>query len=177
MASIFDNYKTRYIVDNLSKISHKKTEHYVITAILTKLDDLRIRPVFQQFISKNTSTGRSYVDLYFPALKYGVEVYEEYHTSQVEFDNARKKQIEDAAGITLKIVNCNAQQTLATINKQIDDIVIELKYLILKKGNALIVWPDDGNDTTFEYHLSRGYLDVNECEYFRTLEDITKSFL
>lgn len=79
--------KTDYVLRALSKISHKRWEHYIINRIFHKLDDPQLEFVCQQCIRKEGESGKIYLaDLLFPQLKLYLEIDEAHHDS----DDAKK---------------------------------------------------------------------------------------
>jgi len=116
-----DNFE--YLVGTLSKrTAGKKYENYVINAIWNALGDAALRPVTQQYVNrrvrhrglalvdlqqeraKGESSKRALIDLYFPAIRLGVECDEAHHSrcgedearSAREADKARTKDIQRA---------------------------------------------------------------------------------
>ena len=71
-------YKLDYISRLFSKISHKRTESYVINRLWNKLDDTRIQFVLQQYVLRKEGKY-ALADVYLPQLKLSVEVNEPYH--------------------------------------------------------------------------------------------------
>ncbi len=86
--------KRDYLIKTLSRTKRKDYENYIINAIYHKLNRLEIQPVTQQYIRR--SDGKhALVDLYFPALNYGVECDEAYHINNQELDIIRVLTMED----------------------------------------------------------------------------------
>lgn len=63
----------------------KAYENFIVNAIYTKVGDPELIPVTQQYV-KNPRDQRGYylLDLYFPQLKFGVEVDESHHLGEVQ---------------------------------------------------------------------------------------------
>ena len=91
--------RDQYILNALSKIRHKKYELYVISRVLFTLDDPEIEFVCQQYVK--TTSGRNFVDLYFPQFQCYLKVNEEYHfkTTQRELDKHRDREILEAVNL------------------------------------------------------------------------------
>ena len=95
--------RTEYILRNLSKISHKQYELYVISRIIHLLDDPEIEFVCQQLI--RVKSGDWYLaDICFPQLKLYLEIDELQHSTQKHQygDTERKKEIIDATNFVEK---------------------------------------------------------------------------
>lgn len=63
----------------------KAYENFIVNAIYTKIGEPELMPVTQQYV-KNPRDPRGYylLDLYFPQLKYGVEVDESHHLGEAQ---------------------------------------------------------------------------------------------
>jgi hypothetical protein len=69
-----------YLIKTLSRTSRKDYENYVINSIWTKLGNSEIEIVSQQYINDPKDKRKHYfIDLYFPALKIGIECDEAHH--------------------------------------------------------------------------------------------------
>lgn len=94
--------KTDYILRALSKISHKRWEHYIINRVVHTLDDPDIEFVCQQCIRKEGHLGKIYLaDLLFPQLNLYLEIDEAHHDSNDarKADAVRRLDIVEATGL------------------------------------------------------------------------------
>ena len=91
--------KLEFISRQLAKAEGKRYEHYVVTRIWHLLNDTRIKPVTQQFITR--PSGRALTDMYFPQLEMHIEIDEGHHKKQIEADKLREADIINATGHTI----------------------------------------------------------------------------
>lgn len=73
-----DDGKRDYLVHALSRTSRKDYENYVINAVWNRLGMRDVKPVTQQAVYWEDG-HRSFIDLYFPQVRIGVECDEGYH--------------------------------------------------------------------------------------------------
>ena len=141
--------RTEYILRNLSKISHKQYELYVISRIVHLLDDPEIEFVCQQLIRVNS--GDWYLaDICFPQLKMYLEIDELQHSKREHIisDKHRKREIVDATDFKeyrIKVFDEGDGQNLKSIhkiNEEVDDFIKVLhkeKIKNVRKGE-FIAW-------------------------------------
>ena len=154
---------------SLSKIQHKKYELYVLTRIVHQLDH-NIKCVFQQYVQRDKQTGNyALIDLYLPDLKIAIEVDEDYHLGQLSVDDVREQDIMKLDdNIQVKRINCT--KDLAEIDKQIDEVVAEIKQVA--SGKAL-KW--DGL-TGYEHYRNTMLLDINDTTELSSPSEICNCF-
>ena len=104
--------KKDYIIRQLGRTKHKKYESYVVSRIFHLLDDLDIKFITQQYVSR--PEGRALTDLYFPQIQLHVEVDEEHHKSNVEDDRIREADIVNATGH--EVVGIDVSTSIEQIN-------------------------------------------------------------
>ena len=177
--AIHVDYKFDYMARLFRKISHKRFECYVVQRIWHSLNDDRVKFVVQQYVRRNKEEDRyALADLYLPQLGIIVEVNEAYHLAserQKEIDAIRNAEVSKTADAIVKVVDCT--KSLSNIHSQIDDIVnlIRLKIQELESIGRFKPW--GGEDTlTVAYHMNKGYVKVEDDEYFRTIDDICETF-
>lgn len=85
-----NNYNLSEHLDHIAYMFNVRTagkayENFIVNAIYTKVGEIELMPVTQQYV-KNPRDQRCYylLDLYFPQLKYGVEVDERHHMGEVQ---------------------------------------------------------------------------------------------
>ena len=72
--------KLDYIVRSLSRGTNKKYETYVINSIWNKINNSEVEFATQQYV-KDSEGNIRYIDMYFPQIKFAIEVDEWYHNS------------------------------------------------------------------------------------------------
>lgn len=162
--------KLEFISRQLAKAENKRYEHYVVTRIWHLLNDTRIKPVTQQFITR--PTGRALTDLYFPQLEIHIEIDEGHHKKQIEADKLREADIINATGHT--IFRIDVTQDLEDINKEIDKIVSNLKNKIESLPDFK-AWDLEAEQSPQTY-IERGYIDLKDDVAFRTMADAASCF-
>ena len=127
------DYKLTYLSKILSKIDKKGFETYVITRIWNKLDNLDVKIICQQYVKRDN--GYALLDLYFPQINFGVEVNESHHNKPVQAtdDEIRKRDVETAVGVELKVVDCS--KSIDEVHQQIDNIVAMINNRIAIASN------------------------------------------
>ncbi|MEY0765331.1 AbaSI family restriction endonuclease [Providencia huaxiensis] len=118
--------KDDYILRALSKISHKRWEHYIINRIFHRLNDPDLEFVCQQCIRKEGHSGKIYLaDLLFPQLKLYLEIDEAHHDSDEAkmADGIRRLDIMEATGFIEKRIPAN-NTTLDKINHLVDEFIL-----------------------------------------------------
>ena len=123
----------------------KKYENFIINAIYTKVGNLDLMPVTQQYVRNINDSSRYYlIDLYFPQINFGVEIDERQHISKENliFDKEREKNIKTAIGCDLDRIPIVDKQTeknrsYAEICEDIDRIVEKIKQKIDAKEDGI----------------------------------------
>ena len=64
--------KKEFLLRQIAKTNKKNYENYVVTRVIHQLDDLSIKVVTQQYVTRRS--GRALTDLYFPQIGVHVEV-------------------------------------------------------------------------------------------------------
>ena len=137
--------KKEYVLIQFKRTWNKKYENYCIERIYNKLDNPNLKFVTQQMFRRNENKI-ALADLFFPQLKLSVEIDEEYHKSQSELDKQRTEDILAKMKCLETVVefepeelriNAGSDQTLESINKQIDDVVNEINRRIASFPNPL----------------------------------------
>ena len=172
------DYELEYMEHLFDSIKSKKTESYVIHRIWNKLDDDRVRFVTQQ---KITLLNGKYAlaDLYLPQLKIFVEVNEPYHDKQKDQDAYRNETIVKLTEADQFIIECGKGtdkcewKSLSEIHQQIDECVTFIKKRITDVGDQLKPW-SMSESLTVEFHKNKGYLNVDDHDALRTIDDICR---
>jgi len=163
--------KLEYIARSLTKLTNKKYELYVISRIIHLLNDEDIEFKTQFSIDG----GKYFIDLFFVGLNIAVEIYEAFHSANVDADIKRENEIkkikehclvEKIKFILIEVYNI----TLEALNDKIDDVVAEIKDKKAKKGN--IKWLDD--EQKLEQIMQTKYLPYYSS--FKTNAEILRVF-
>ena len=172
------DYELEYMECLFDSIKSKKTESYVIHRIWNKLDDDRVRFVTQQKIT--LPNGKyALADLYLPQLNIFVEVNEPYHDKQKAQDKYRNETIVELTEAHQFIIECGKGtdkcewKSLSEIHQQIDECVTFIKKRITDVGDQLKPW-SMSESLTVEFHKNKGYLNVDDNDALRTIDDICR---
>jgi very-short-patch-repair endonuclease len=165
--------KKDYIIRQLGRTKHKKYESYVVSRIFHLLDDLDIKFITQQYVSR--PEGRALTDLYFPQIQLHVEVDEEHHKSNVEDDRIREADIVNATGH--EVVGIDVSTSIEQINDDISNLVgiIRTKVDRLKGKNLWVPWDLDSEFDSITY-IRRGYIDISDNVAFKRIKDACNCF-
>lgn len=161
--------KLEFISKQLSKNSKKIFENYVTSRIYHLLNDFDMKLVTQQYVSG--SNGRWITDIFFPQIKFHIEIDERHHLSQIEWDNLRAADIIDATKHQMERIKIT---NVSDVNKRIDEIV---KLIQKNKASLLkfVPWDIDA-EMNPQTHINNRYIDVNEDCAFRTMVDAANCF-
>ncbi len=143
--------KLYFISKQLSRTQNKRLENYVITRIYHRLNDLSIKFVTQQYVTR--PEGRALTDMYFPQLKTHIEVDEKHHKNQIKEDLIREADIVNATGHV--IYRVDATKDIESINNEIE-IIIKKLIEIKNKLNNFIAWDLEAEQTPKTY-IDKGY--------------------
>jgi hypothetical protein len=176
--------KDNYLLQNISKISHKKWELYVITRILHLLDDSDIEYVCQQYINPPGKRDYYLADICFPSLEIYCEIDELQHAKEEHKINdlIRQREILEATSWTekrIKIFDNNLKvKSLSKINAQVDSFIefIRKRKLEFEKNRKSKIFWNFSDKYNPELHLKRGFINVNDNVVFRNHRDSLKIF-
>lgn len=113
------------------------------------MDNPNLKFITQQMFRRSDNKV-ALADLYFPQLRLSVEIDEDYHMSQKERDKertadilAKMKSLESVVDFEPEEIRINADknQTLESLNSQIDDVVCEINNRI-KRLHHKLEWDD-----------------------------------
>jgi len=180
--------KDEYLLRNISKISHKKWELYIVTRVLHFLNDDDIEYVCQQYICPSSSNNYYLTDLCFPTLKVYLEINENQHAEknhQIN-DKIRQREILDATDWEPRFINVYKltdsrkiqDRTLKEINEEVDDFIRYLKSRKKSFEKTLgikIEW-DFEERFSPNRHLKNGYIKVSDNVVFLNHRDALRLF-
>lgn len=155
--------KLYHITRSLSRTQNKRYENYVITRIFHLLNDLEIKIITQQHVSRPDGK-RALTDLYFPQFGLHVEVDEPFHLEQKEKDLVREADVVNATQHRFRRVDIS--KGLTNIHEEIDSIVNEIKEL-KKTSNNFVPWePEKENNP--ETYIQKGSMSIDDnCAFFK----------
>lgn len=171
--------KDDYILRALSKISHKRWEHYIINRIFHKLNDPDLEFVCQQCIRKEGHSGKIYLaDLLFPQLKLYLEIDEAHHDSDEAkmADGIRRLDIMEATGFIEKRIPAH-NTTLDKINHLVDEFIVLVRDIKAqqKVQGGFDPW-EYGTRYTARKHIDTGFIEVGPYAVFRYHKDALECF-
>ncbi|EPG7577996.1 AbaSI family restriction endonuclease [Providencia rettgeri] len=171
--------KDDYILRALSKISHKRWEHYIINRIFHRLNDPDLEFVCQQCIRKEGRSGKIYLaDLLFPQLKLYLEIDEAHHDSDEAkmADGIRRLDIMEATGFIEKRIPAH-NTTLDKINHLVDEFILLVRdRKAQQEAQGLFrPWGYDSRYTA-QKHINAGFIEVGPYAVFRYHKDALQCF-
>ena len=129
----------------------KKYENFIVNAIYTKIDNLNLKPVTQYYVCAEQENGEEkpyYIDLYFPQIRFAIEVDEAYHEDdeQKQLDDKRGAAISKKMGVKTGFyrIRCSEHKRIHSpdeIRRQIDEAVKQIQTAI--KQNGALKWKTD----------------------------------
>jgi very-short-patch-repair endonuclease len=162
--------KLEFASRQFSKAENKKYEHYVVTRVWHLLNDIRVKFVTQQFVTR--PNGKALTDMYFPQLDIHIEVDEGFHKKQFELDKLREADIINATGHT--ILRIDVTKNIDVVNKEIDRIITILKNKI-EFSIDFKPWDLDAEQSPQTY-IDRGYIDLKDDVAFKKIADAINCF-
>lgn len=166
--------KTEYIIRQMAKTSKKNYENYVVTRIWHLLNNLNIKFVTQQHVSR--PGGRALTDMYFPQLKLHIEVDEGQHFdskgNQVNQDAIREADIINATGHEIRRINVTVEN-IKDINDEIDSVVNFIKTKF--DSEKPLPWDIEAEYNPQTY-IDKGVISVDDNVAFRTITDACNCF-
>ncbi len=175
--------KDDYILRSLSKIKHKKYEHFVINRLFHRLNDPDIEFVCQQRVRR--PTGNALTDLFFPQFDLHLEVDEPHHdcSGNQMRDAMRKQDIIDATKHRVEKISVyeTDDEPSASIKplwklcEEIDDFVEMLRQLKIEQGADFSAW-DIEKKFSPEQHISNGQISTSSEAVFRYQKDAMACF-
>lgn len=163
--------KKGYIIRQLNRTRNKRLELYAVTRLIHTLNDLDIKFVTQQYVTR-PDRKRALTDLFFPQFDLHIEVDEPHHLNQQEADKLRSADIINATDHRIERIDMNDSLSLDEINQKIDEIVADIKRL--KQSKSFKKW--DMQEFESATYIKKGYIDVDEHVAFRTSKDACNCF-
>lgn len=162
--------KLEFISRQFSKAEKKRFEHYVVTRIWHILNDLSIKFVTQQYVSR--ADGRALTDMFFPQLHIHIEIDEGHHKRQIEKDKSREADIINATGH--EVLRVDVTKDIDEINSKISEIVEHIK---VKKNSTqnFKSWNIEAEFNTKTY-IDKGFINLDDDCAFKTMVDAANCF-
>ncbi len=163
-----------YYATIFKKIRNKKYEFFVISRIIHLLNDRELEFTTQQLI--RTENNRFLLDLYFPQLKFAIEVDEDHHDRQVDKDKERDRAVVEKANVKTERIIISGK-SFEDVSSRIEDVVCIIRQmkeeLMIAKKIVPFVY---GQKYETKFWLSKGTLSVSDDARFRTHVDVAKIF-
>lgn len=171
------SYKLEYISRLFQRTSKKRIEHYVISRIWHLLDNIDIKMIPQQYVSRER-LKYALTDVYFPQIGFHVEVNEQAHYNSEENINQdllRQSQIETNTGHKIFVIDC--RENLEYIHKQIDHLIAEINKSVSqqKEKGTFKPWRPE-NEHNPNYWKEKRLISITDEISFHTIEDICLLF-
>lgn len=165
--------KKDHIIRQLSRTTNKKYELYVVTRIIHLLNNLDIKFVTQQYVTR--PDGRALTDLYFPQIALHIEVDEPHHKKNIESDKIREADIINAT--EHKIVRIDVSKPINDINDDINNVIDNINNAVelQKKTGNFVAW-DLESEFCFHTYIAKGFIDINDNVAFKTIKDACNCF-
>jgi very-short-patch-repair endonuclease len=164
--------KLEFILRQLAKTNKKNYENYVVTRIWHKLDNINVKFITQQYVSRRE---RKYAltDMYFPQINLHIEVDEPHHKMNIDADKVREADIVNITNHEIRRVDIN--KGLEDIHSQIDDIVKQINSRIQYLGDKFIPW-DFEKELNPETYINKGYIALEDNVAFRRCYEVCNCF-
>ena len=170
-----DDPKVSYLVRTLSRTNRKDYENYVVNAIWNRLNNDSLEIVTQQYIYDREKRKYYFIDLYFPALKIGIECDEAHHLNEenIKSDKEREASIYDVLheidsdGYTP--IHINVTKTYKEVKCQIDNAVQQIEEKIKEKKDKkeLDEWEIQ---TAEEYYSKESEITIYDKVGFKSIK-------
>jgi len=165
--------RTNYIIRQLGRTKNKRYELYCVTRIIHLLNNLDVKFVTQQYVSR--PDGFALMDLYFPQIQLHVEVDEEGHKSQVEADKMRESDIVAVTDKQIEHIDASKNISITEINDRIDEIVAKINAKIVELKDDFIPW-DIKTEFNPQTYIDLGYIKLSDNVAFKTIKDVCNCF-
>lgn len=159
--------KLEFILKQISKTNKKNCENYVVTRIYNCLNDLDIKFITQQYVSRGNGQY-ALTDMYFPQLDLHIEIDEPHHKHNIDADKMREEDIVNLTNHT--VMRVDFTKGIKEIHDKIDEIVRYIKNKKIELKDTFIPW-DIENETNPKLYIERGYIDTKDNVAFRTITD------
>lgn len=163
--------KLEFIIRQLAKTNKKNYENYVVTRIWNRLNDLNIKFITQQYISR--PDGYALTDMYFPQIGFHIEVDEPHHKKQIIDDKIREKDIITATNHEIERIDIS--KGIEDIHLQIENIIITIKEKIKQLGDEFVPW-DLEKEYNPETYIKKGYIHLKDNVAFVKSVDACNCF-
>jgi very-short-patch-repair endonuclease len=157
--------KLEFIIKQLAKTNKKNYENYVVTRIWHSLNDLDIKFITQQYVTR--ADGKyALTDMYFPQFNIHVEVDELHHFTKenIHLDKIREQDIINQTGH--EIFRVEVKNGIEKIHTEVDDIVEKIKALKSQMGDHFVPWDIEKEQSSATY-VDLGYIHLKDNVAFK----------
>lgn len=173
--------KDQHLLNVLTRVKHKRYEHFIVSRIIHRLCSTDIKLVSQQLVRR--PNGRALLDMYFPQINVSLEVDEPQHESEnrKKQDDLRSRDIVEATNLTEKRIKVMGpdgnRRSLSELASQTDDFLdfVLSRVEVERQRGHWKPWDFD-NELTSKPHLRRGYIDAKEDVLLRKHTDVIELF-
>ncbi len=164
--------KINYITRQFSRAEKKRFEHYVVTRIWHLLNDLSVKFVTQQYVTR--PEGRALTDMYFPQLKIHIEIDEGQHLTKANIDSDKVREADIINATGHQILRVDVTKDVYSINEAIDNIVFQLRVEKAKQP-TFQPWDIEAEQTP-QIYIDKGYISIEDDVAFNTCVDAANCF-
>ena len=164
--------KMEYLRKTFAQASGKSFENYVITQIWAAVKDFGLRPITQQYV-KRSKDKYALIDLYFPQIKFAIEIDEKNHDKIKELDGMRQEDIyRSVLGIKIEKIK---EGEYEEVERQIKEVVQKIKTASkgLEKFDWLENWRREKEEKLLKIK-NRKVLKVSDFAEFNEKVDVLK---
>ncbi|MEH7085424.1 phosphoribosylaminoimidazole carboxylase [Neobacillus drentensis] len=152
--------KLEFILKQLAKTNKKNYENYVVTRIWHTLNDLDIKFITQQYVTREVGKY-ALTDMFFPQFNLHIEVDELHHANVVNIreDEVREKDIIHSTGH--EIIRVRVVDGMDEIHNQVQKIVEKIKVLKNEIGENFVPW-DIEKEISPQTYIDLGYIQLKD---------------
>ena len=160
--------KMEYLKKTFARTTGKNFENYVISQIWVKVEEYGLYPITQQYVKREN--GYALLDLYFPQIKFAIEVDEYAHENKKIFDKIRMDEIfssiEGIKSERIKEVN------YIEVKNQINNVVNKIISKVESSGKLEWTenWQKEEYEETFQKIKNRGRLLCSDLIGFKRIQ-------
>jgi hypothetical protein len=143
-------YKTEYLRKVFAHTKGKTFENYVINQIWAKVEDLGLYPVTQQYVKR--PEGYALIDLYFPQIKFAIEIDETSHEGEI-YKNSDIKRMEDIFSALPNISSERIKEgDYEFVKQQISNVVEKIEEKV-KEADKFEKWEENWQEKEYEKNI------------------------
>lgn len=166
--------KYKYIKAQIAKTNKKNDENYVITRLWSKLDNVDIKFITQQYVVREDGKY-ALTDMFFPQLNLHIEIDEGYHQSQVQVQKDLIRENDIISITNHEIKRIDVTKGLKKVHEQIDGVVSYINKRIQAMGTDFIPWEVE-KEFSPETYIKKGEINLRDNVAFKTSADVANVF-